>query len=70
MIAAATIEPCTIADSPGSITLSDAAAIPVNTSETPECGKSVKPRNFVTVGGALVIFPPINAPLAICRFTL
>ena len=56
MIAAATIAPSTIADSPGSITLSDAAAIPVNTSETPECGKSVKPRDFVTAGGRFGYF--------------
>lgn len=59
IIAAATIVPDTIAASEGSKADNVVVAIPVNTSETPEWGSRVKPRYFVTAGGALVNFPPI-----------
>ena len=36
--------------------------MPVNTSETPECGKSVSPRKLRTVLGERVIAAPANAP--------
>ena len=43
--------------------LSTDTAIPVNTSETPECGSRVKPRYFFTVSGAWVTAAPKYAPL-------
>ena len=38
--------------------LSTDTAMPVNTSETPEWGSSVKPKNFLTVLGACVTAAP------------
>ena len=58
MMAAATIVPEINAASSGSIALNAFTAIPVKTSDTPECGSNVNPRYFVTVGSAFVILPP------------
>ena len=61
IMAAATMVPDMIDASEGSIGVKVAEAIPVKTNDTPECGKSVKPKYFVTAGAAFVIFPPKNA---------
>ena len=43
--------------------LSTDTAMPVNTSDTPECGSNVNPKNFLTVCGACVTDAPKYAPL-------
>ena len=45
-----------------SISVNVVTAMPVNTKDTPELGNNVKPRYFVIVGSAFVIFPPKYAP--------
>ena len=62
IIAATTIVPETMEAKEGSIEVSVVTAIPVKTSDTPECGNSVKPRYLVTSVQAPVNFPPIYAP--------
>ena len=62
IIAAETTVPDTIFASDGSKPFKADTAIPVKTRETPECGRRVNPRYFVTAGSACVIFPPRKAP--------
>lgn len=61
IIAAATIVPDTIDEREGAKEERVFVAIPVNIKDTPEWGSSVNLRYFVTVGSALVSFPPIYA---------
>lgn len=62
IIAAAATVPDTTDAEEGSKPDSVDTAIPVKTSDTPECGRSVNPRYFVTVGAAFVSLPPRKAP--------
>ena len=59
IIAAETMVPEIIAANEASIVAIVFTAMPVKIKDTPECGRSVKPRYLVTLGSALVNFPPI-----------
>lgn len=56
--AAAAIVPCMIFALSGAGVESTETAIPVNTSDTPECGSNVSPKYFFTVSGDLVTLAP------------
>ena len=60
--AAAAIVPRIIFAQSGASPANTDTAIPVNTSDTPECGKRVSPSYFLTLSGDFVTLAPKYAP--------